>query len=179
MKCFFVEDCVKPLFLVPDRKASSRYGIRLGAGVGECFVAASDELMSLVPEECWDFRHNHVYVEPLSVQMEAGKAPLLVPEPIDSSTQTQALVLVRQSVSGVDDVLVDLPPDRIVARAGYRCEQDLVSEVLVILNPSQSMRLVGLRHGTQRKEVIVSFDSSHVQHRIVHGLELPCPRNAA
>src|SRR5262249_51784613 len=90
---FLVAERVSDLWLVQNKRQRSSFGLYVGDPESGIFIPSSDQLIRIIPEECWDFGNERVYVNPIAVDRKPDGKLQFVPELEGSSTLSYALAL--------------------------------------------------------------------------------------
>jgi hypothetical protein len=161
MHGFLVEQGAGPLYMVL-RRGDDIPGIMVGDGPNAAFLPFAKEYMNCIPEECWNFGLGRVYVQPLTFARQSDGKVLIVPEPLDSKTYNDALVLLSLSLAGCHLTRFELDSEQIVARATAIGDGRSVEQMLVVLRPGQSVKAVGYQHGTLVASQLLTFDGRRI-----------------
>lgn len=161
MHGFIVEQEVGPLYMVL-RRGEQIPGVIVGDGPNAAFLPFDKQYINCIPEECWDFGRDRVYVQPLTYARQPDGTVLIVPEPLDSKTFNDALVRLGLRLPGCHLTRFELDPGQILARATAIGSGWSVEEMLVVMHPGQSVKAVGYQNGQLRACQQISFDGRRI-----------------
>jgi hypothetical protein len=159
---FLVAERVSALWLVQNKQKRSSFGLSVGDGESEVFIPASEQLIKIIPEECWDFGNDRVYVNPIAVEHSPDGHLQFAPELAGSATLPHALVLLRVQLPGADLTRFELSVERILARATAVSAGGATEQMLVVIRPGESVKAVGYRSGKPYASCQIRFDGKDV-----------------